>query len=365
MKIPFIDLIKQYSLIKNEIDISIRSVFDKGVFISGKNVNSFEKEFSQYIGTKYGIGVSSGTDALLISLLALGIGDEDEVITVPNTAIATVAAITLSGAIPVFVDIDPETYTIDSTKIEEKITNKTKVIIPVHLYGYPANMDPIKQIANKYDLKIIEDACQAHGAEYKGKKVGSIGDIGCFSFYPTKNLGAYGDGGMMLTNNKNIADKIRLLQNYGQKEKNLSIIKGLNSRLDEIQAAILRIKLKKLDKWNNRRREIAEMYTHLIKNSVITVPKKAVFAKNVYHLYVVRTKFRDKFKSFLESYGIQTNIHYPIPIYLQTSYLDLELKKGAFPVTEKFAKEILSLPIYPELSNREIEYIINTINQFK
>lgn len=349
---------------KQEIDQALQKVFGEGCFILGKNVASFEEEFSNYLGTRYGIGVGSGTEALHLALLACGVEKGDEVITVSNTAVPTISAISFANAVPVFVDIDPVTYTMNASQIEEKITKKTKIILPVHLYGHPADMDSIMSIAKEYNLTVIEDACQAHGAEYKEKKVGTFGKAGCFSFYPTKNLGAYGDGGFVATNNKEIADKIRLLRNYGQTNRYIHTLKGFNSRLDEIQAAMLRVKLKKLDSWNNRRIQLASYYIQLLKDTPVVTPKKMDYAKHVFHLFVIRTQMQQELQKFLNSTGVQTLIHYPIPVHLQKSYKDLKIEAGSLPVTEKYANEILSLPISPDLTQQDIELVVNSINRF-
>jgi len=364
--IPFIDLKREYAEIKEEIIQAISKVLESGQFILGEELEKFEKEFSNYIGVKYGVGVNSGSDALFLALRALGIGKGDEVITVSHTFTSTADAIVRNCARPVFVDIEADTYCMDVTKIEEKITDKTKAIIPVHIYGHPVDMDPVMEIAESYGLYVVEDACQAHGAEYKGKKVGSIGDIGCFSFYPTKNLGGYGDGGMIVTNDEELADKLRMLRNYGSRTKYHHEFLGVNSRLDEIQAAILRVKLKHLDGWNKRRREIAKLYNQLLKNSQkIVLPIEKEFGKHVYHLYVIRLKNRDSLCKYLFKNGIQTLIHYPIPVHLQKSYQILGYSFEALPVTEKCAKEILSLPIYPNLKDTEIEYIAEKIIEYE
>lgn len=364
IKIPTINLKMQYHSIKKEIDKAINNVLESGYFILGENVKIFEKEFADYCNTKYAIGVASGTDALHIALLALGIGNGDEVITTSLSAIATALTISFTGAKPVFVDIDPETYNIDANKIEEKITNKTRAIIPVHLYGQPAEMEKIKKIADAHGLFVIEDVAQAHGAEFKGKRVGSIGNVGCFSFYPTKNLGAYGDGGMIVTNDEKIAEKVRLLRDYGQKIRYHHLIKGFNSRLDEIQAAILRVKLKKLDEWNNIRRKNAKQYNELLKESGVILPVEKPYAKHIYHQYVIRTNQRDKLQEWLRSKGILTDVHYPIPIHLQNAYKELGYKRGDLPVTEKYVDEILSLPMYPELKREDIKKIADMITIF-
>ena len=362
--IPFVELKKQYRLIKKDINKAIEGVLDKGWFILGKNVEEFEKEFAQYCGSKFAVGVGSGTEALHLALLACGVKGEDEVITVPNTAVPTICAISSTQAKPVFVDINPLTYNIDVTKIKERITSRTKAILPVHLYGHPADIGPIIQIARKHNLKVIEDASHAHGAEYKQKKVGSFGDVGCFSLYPTKNLGAYGDAGIIVTNDKEIAKRIRLLRNYGQIKRDRYLIKGYDSRLDEIQAAILRVKLRKLDVWNALRRSHAQIYSQLLHKDKLKLPVEKDYAKHVYYLYVIRYKFRDKLQRFLKTRGIDTLVHYPVPVYLQEAYKDLGYKKGDFPVAEECASQVLSLPIESTLKESEIKSIAKIINSF-
>lgn len=364
MKIPLVDLKVQYLSLKPEIDQAIQRVIDNSDFILGKEVELFEKEFAAFSEAKYGVGVASGTDALHLSLLALGIGPGDEVITAANTFVATVLAISYTGARPVLVDIDPENYNMDPSLIKKAVTKRTKAIIPVHLFGQPANMDPIMEIARKYNLKVIEDACQAHGAEYKGRKAGSISDIGCSSFYPGKNLGAYGDGGMVLTNNEEVVQKIRMLRNYGSRIKYHHEFRGFNSRLDTIQAAILRVKLKRLEEWNEARRRHALEYNELLKDANVITPKEEDYARHVYHLYVIRVKERNELLEYLKSKGISTGIHYPIPIHLLETYQDLGYKKGSFPITEKYVNEILSLPMYPELREEQINYVAEAINSY-
>ena len=364
--IPFVDLKAQYDSIKEEIDEAIQSVLNNTSFIMGEELKKFEEEFAQFCDVKYAIGVANGSDALILALRACGIGEGDEVITVPHTFIATTEAISNVGGKVVFVDIDPKTYTIDITKIEEKINERTKAIIPVHLYGQPADMDAIMKLAKKYNLKVIEDAAQAHGAEYKREKVGSMGDVGCFSFYPGKNLGAYGDAGAVVANNEEIAEKVRLLRNHGRITKKYEHeIEGYSSRLDNLQAAILRVKLRYLNKWNEGRRENAKKYSELLSNvdGVIT-PYEADYAKHVYHLYVVRTENRDKLREELKSKGIATGIHYPIPLHLQPAYSYLGYKEGDFPITEKASQEILSLPMFAELGDEQIERISNLISLY-
>jgi dTDP-4-amino-4,6-dideoxygalactose transaminase len=361
--IPFVDLKVQYNSIKDEIDEAVQRVLDTTSFIMGKDLIKFEEEFALFCDVKHAIGVANGSDALILALKACGIGEGDEVITVPHTFIATTEAISNVGGKVVFVDIDPKTYTIDVPKIEEKITEKTKAIIPVHLYGQPADMDPIMELAKKYNLKVIEDAAQAHGAEYKGKKVGSIGDVGCFSFYPGKNLGAYGDAGIVVTNNERMAEKVRLLRNHGRITKKYEHeIEGYSSRLDNLQAAILRVKLRHLNKWNDSRRNNANRYNELLSNIGGTItPYEADYAKHVYHLYVIRTEERDKLREELKSKGIATGIHYPIPLHLQPAYNYLGYREGDFPVTEECSQKILSLPMFAELTDEQIEEIVKII----
>lgn len=361
--IPFCDLKKDYLPIEKEVKQAINKVFSEGCFILGKEVESFEQEFAEYCKCAFGTGVASGTEALQIAILSCNVTPGDEIITVANAGVPTIAAITSTGALPVFVDIDLKSYNIDVSKIEQKITNKTRAILPVHLFGQCADMDPILRISKKYNLKVIEDACQAAGAMYKGKKAGSIGDVGCFSFYPTKNLGAYGDGGIIITNNSSLDYKAKMLRNYGQTQKNFSELRGINSRLDEIQAAILRTKLQHLDKWNNKRLEIAQIYNKNIANIHITKPSKLGYGIHIYHLYVIACPYRDKLQSYLTNNKIQTLIHYPIPVYKQIAYR--EFNKCQCLITEEFSKKILSLPLYPSISKEEIYYICEILNKFK
>lgn len=383
MKIPFIDLRPQYLEIKKRLDSALLNLFKKGDFILGREVKLFEKEFAKYCNVKFAVGVNSGTDALFLGLLSLGIGKGDEIIVPAFTFIASSLAISFTGARPVFVDIDEKTYNIDINKIKNAITKRTKAILPVHLYGQPADMQPILKIAKKYDLKIVEDACQAHGAIYKNpksqrgpqereggggvgvpnpKKVGSLGDIGCFSFYPTKNLGCCGDGGMVVTDNESIYKKLLMLRDYGRKSRYEHTSIGYNSRLDTIQAVILRIKLKYLDKWNVLRRDKAHFYTDKLKGTEdITVPYEADYAYHVYHIYAIRVKDRDKLVKRLTDKGIGVLIHYPIPLHLQKVYKDLGYKKGDFPAAEKVANEIISLPMYPHLKKTQIEYVVEAL----
>ncbi len=365
MNIPVFDLKRQYENLKTEIDNAFKSVLENGIFVLGENVKRFEEEFADYLGAGFAVGVGSGTEALHLSLKACDIGYGDEVITVPNTAVPTISAISFAGAKPVFVDITPDTYTMDLRKVEEKITDKTKAILPVHLYGHSTEMEQIMKLAKAHNLRVIEDACQAHGAKYNSKNAGTIGDMGCFSFYPTKNLGAYGDGGMVVTNNEELYKKLIMLRNYGEVKKFTSKIEGFNSRLDEIQSAVLRVKLKYLDEWTNKRREIATMYHQLLYNSNVQLPCERQWAKHVYHLFVIRVNKRDALKDYLHERGVGTQIHYPIPIHLQDAYKRLGHKAGDFPISERNAEEILSLPIYPELTTEEIEAVAGLITEFQ
>lgn len=362
--IPMNDFRLQYYSIKEEIDKAISGVLESGWYILGENVRAFEKEFANYCGAKYAIGVGNGLEALQLAMLAYGIRKGNEVITVANTAVATVLAISSVGAKPVFVDIDPETYGMDISKISNAITRRTKAILPVHLFGHPVDMDPLLDAAIVNNLIVIEDACQAHGAEYKGKKVGTLGNAGCFSFYPTKNLGAIGDGGMIITNDEEIADKLYSLRNYGQKTRYFHPMKGLNSRLDEIQAALLRVKLRYLDKWNEERREHARLYGSLLEETSVVCPIEKNYAKHACHLYVIRTNKRDALKQFLDTNHIVTLIHYPVPVHLQKAYDYLGVSRGKLPLTEQIADEILTLPLFPELRTDQIEEVAKSIQMF-
>jgi len=363
LEIKFFDPLRQYKSIKGEINDAISSVLKGGRYVLAENVEAFEREFADYLGVRYAVGVASGTEAIQLALMILGIGRGDEVITVPNTAIPTVSAVSLAGATPVLCDIDPLTLTIDVEKVKDRISKNTRAILPVHLYGIPVDMNRLSVIAEKMSIPLIEDACQAHGASIHGKKVGGFGTLGCFSFYPTKNLGCYGDGGAVVTDDEDLYDKLKLLRNYGQRDRYIHEVKGLNSRLDELQAAVLRVKLKKLDGWNLQRIKLAGYYDELILNKdVIKLPRVNGFT-NVYHLYVIRHPRRDELMQYLAQNGVQTLIHYPIPIHLQRSYAELG-SKGDFPVSEKACSEVLSLPLYPELKEAELEYISDLINKF-
>lgn len=363
MKIQMVDLKAQYHAIEEEIDAKIKEIIHSSHFIIGNNVTEFEKEIAAYYDTKHAIGVASGTDALHLAILACGIGKGDEVITTPFTFIATAEAITYTGARPVFVDIDEKTFNIDVKKIKKAVTKKTKAILPVHLFGLSADMEKIKGLADEYKLKIIEDCAQSFGAEYKGKKTGAIGNAGCFSFFPSKNLGCYGDGGMVIMNDDNMAEKIRMLRNHGQKVRYYHSVIGYNSRLDEIQAGILRVKLKRIDDYNRKRGRNAQLYTEGLKGSGIITPSESEGYYHVFHQYSIRTSKRDSIQNGLTKAGIASAIYYPVPLHLQESYKELGYKKGDFPVSEAAASDIISLPMYPELTAEQIDEVCKTIKE--
>lgn len=363
-KVPFVDLRAQYRTIAREINEAISRVIAEADFILGREVNLFEEEFAAFCGAKYAVGVDSGTSALELALRAYDIGPGAEVITAANSFIASALAISHAGAKPVLVDVDPATYTIDVTEIARAITPRTKAIIPVHLYGQPAHMGPIKQLAEELGLIIIEDACQAHGARYGGRRTGSLGHAAAFSFYPGKNLGAYGDGGIVVTNDRDVANRLRMFRNYGQKEKYDHQFRGYNRRLDTLQAAILRAKLKHLENWNVLRRWNARLYQRFLEGTGVVTPVEARGTESVWHLFVIQVQFRDLLREHLASRGISASVHYPVPIHLQPAYTDLGYKPGNFPVTEACAQRILSLPMYPELGVNQIEYISDTIRAF-
>jgi len=365
MKIPFNNFKRQYLKINGAIDNAVKKVLKSGWYIRGLENKKFEEEFSKFTGVNYCVGVNSGTDALYLALKSCDIGEKDEVITVSHTATPTVMAIAMTGATAVLMDINPRNYTIDGTKIERYITPKTKAIIPVHLYGQSCDMDAIIKIAKKHKLMVIEDCAQANGALYKNKKVGSMGDLGCFSFYPTKNLGAFGDGGAVVSNNKKMMERVRVEANCGQRSKYSFFYRGINSRLDEIQAAILLVKLKYLTLWNEKRKKIANTYKRKINNKFVQLPEEEKYAYHVYHLFVIKSKHRNKLQKYLHDKGIETLIHYPTPVHLQRPYKNI-VKAGRKDLknTEDISKEILSIPIYPYLKDNEIKYVINAINSF-
>jgi dTDP-4-amino-4,6-dideoxygalactose transaminase len=367
LKVPFLDLKATYVELKEEIDNAIKEVLNSGWYIIGENVNKFEKEFAKYCNVKYCISVGNGLDALELILKAYNIGVGDEVIVPTNTYIATVLAVNNVGATPVFVEPDIRTYNIDPLKIESAITKKTKAVIAVHLYGQTADIENIKPICERYKIKLIEDAAQAHGAEHYGKKAGSLGDAAGFSFYPGKNLGAFGDGGAVTTNDKDVADYIRVARNYGSEKKYYNSVKGVNSRLDEIQAAILRVKLKYLDEWNSRRNKIAQFYLENLnpeKKENFVTPICLKENKHIWHIFVIRTTMREKLIKHLNENSVGWLIHYPIPPYNQVAYKEMNYLKNRFDLTNKMCDEILSLPIGPHLSLKEAEYVCETVNNF-
>jgi dTDP-4-amino-4,6-dideoxygalactose transaminase len=359
--IPFIDLKAQYHSIKDEIDDAIKNVLESCQFALGEEVFNFEAEFASECGSSHAIAVNSGTSALHLALLAAGIGPGDEVITVPYTFVGTIAAICYTGAYPVLVDIEPRSYTIAVDQIEKAITDKTKAILPVHLYGQAADMDPIMEIAKRHHLVVIEDACQAYGAEYKGKRVGGIGDLACFSFYPGKNLGAYGEGGITLTNNAAYARTIRMLRQWGQEERYVHLLRGFNYRMDGIQGAVLRVKLKHIEAWTEARRRCAQKYNDLLSETNLVTPIETENNRHVYYLYTVRVSNREALSKALKAENIEALIHYPIPVHLQPAYLDLGYTAGAFPCSEEVAKEVISLPLYPEMKDSALQTVSDVI----
>jgi dTDP-4-amino-4,6-dideoxygalactose transaminase len=375
--IPMLDLKSQYSTIKDEVHTAITRVLDSQQFILGIEVEALEKELAEYCQCKYAFGVSSGTDALLLSLMAIGIQPGDEVITTPYSFFATSGSILRAGGVPVYVDIDPSTFNIQCDQIAAKVTSRTKAILPVHLAGQMANMEPIMEVAKRYSLYVIEDACQAIGATYNDKPAGSIGDLGCFSFYPSKNLGGYGDSGLVTCNDKELAEKVFMLRNHGQRTKYDNQYVGGNFRMDAIQAAILRVKLNHLDIWTESRRKNAAMYHHLFtQNDIavsynefgiangIVIPSETGNGRHIYHLYMIRTKNRDDLAAFLKSRGIASEIYYPIPLHLQECFKEMGYKTGDYSQSERAARETLSLPIYPEISSEMLNRVVNTIAEF-
>jgi len=363
IKVPYLDLRAQYQSIKPEIDGAIAGVLDSGQFVLGSEVTEFEREFADYCGTSHCIALNSGTSALHLALLAAGIGPDDEVITVPFTFVASVAAIAYTGARPVLVDIDPQSFTMDVSAIEAAITPRTKAILVVHLYGQPADMDPIMDIARRHGLVVIEDAAQAHGAKYKGRLVGSIGDMACFSFYPGKNLGAYGEGGAVTTGNPEYARSIRMLRDWGQDAKYHHVLRGFNYRMEAFQGAILRVKLRHLERWTEARRALAGKYNELLGDSGVERPKEMSWARHVYHVYTLRSQDRESLRAALQEDGIQTGVHYPVPVHLQPAYADLGYGRGAFPQAEAAANQVLSIPLYPELSHRAVDEVAAAVNK--
>jgi dTDP-4-amino-4,6-dideoxygalactose transaminase len=358
-RVLFNDLRPQYAAIREEIDAAVQRVLERGWFILGPEVEAFEAEFAAYCGARYAVGVGSGTEALHLALWACGVGPGDEVVTVAHTAVPTINAISLTGARPVFVDVDPVTYTMDPAAAAAAITPRTRALLPVHLYGHPADMVPLQALAQRHGLWLIEDAAQAHGAEYRGTRVGRLGHLAAFSFYPTKNLGAYGDGGMVVTDDAALAERLRLLRNYGQTDRYHHQVEGLNSRLDELQAAVLRVKLRHLEAWTAARRERAARYAAGLPG--VRTPTEAPGARHVYHLYAVHVPQRAQVQERLAAAGIGTLVHYPIPAHLQPAYAHLGVPRGALPVTERLADEELSLPMYAELPLEQVDYVAATL----
>jgi dTDP-4-amino-4,6-dideoxygalactose transaminase len=364
MSIPLIDLKAQYQTIKTEIDGAIERVVSNAGFIGGSEVKEFEKEFAAYCEAKACVGVGNGTDALYITLRALGVGAGDEVITVAHTFIATSEAISQVGAKPVFVDVEPDTLLISPDAVEAAITPQTKAIIAVHIYGQPCDMDRLMAIAEKHNLKVVEDAAQAHGARWHGRRVGSLGHIACFSFYPGKNLGAYGDGGAVVSNDETLIQRVRMLANHGRLEKYTHQIEGVNSRLDSLQAAILRVKLPYLDKWNSARNQFAQVYMQSLQDTGVGLPIIRPEAESGWHLFVIRVKDRDALQQFLKERGIDTGVHYPIPLHRQQAYEYLQVAAGSLPITETAAREIVSLPLYAELTDDMVQQVIEGVLAF-
>jgi dTDP-4-amino-4,6-dideoxygalactose transaminase len=354
----------QYLTHQDEINQAIARVLDKGRYILGEEAAAFEREFAAFLGVRFGIGVGSGTEALHLALRACGVGPGDEVITVSHTAVATVSAIELCGGKPVLVDIDPRSFTLDPARLEAAITSATRAIIPVHLYGQSADLEPILSIARRHTVRVIEDCAQSHGAMYRGKRTGAWGDVACFSFYPTKNLGAIGDGGFVATDDPQLAENARLLREYGWRERYVSDITGWNTLLDELQAAILRVKLRTLDADNARRRHLAALYDELLTASSVSLPQAMSYGEHVYHLYVVRSARRDELQAFLKERGIGTLIHYPAPIHLQPAYRGRLGDVGSLPETERAARQILSLPMFPELTETDVQQVAQAIREF-
>ena len=363
--IPFLDLKAQYRAIKPDILASIERTLDSAQFVLGDEVRQFEEEFASYCGSANGIGVNNGTSAIQLALLAAGVGPGDEVITVAHTFVATVAAILYTGARPVLVDIDPDSYTMDPAKLRGAITPRTKAIVPVHLYGQPADMDPILAIAKEHGLIVLEDAAQAHGAEYKGKRCGSLGDVAAFSFYPGKNLGAYGEGGMVVTDRPDFAKTVRMLRDWGQERKYHHVLRGFNARLEGMQGAVLRVKLRHLEAWTELRRERARQYRQLLTGlSRVSLPREYSDRRHVFHVYVVRVDDREQFMKFLLERGVQTAIHYPYPVHMLPAYADLGFGPGDFPVAERVASEVVSLPMYPELGADQVEKVAEVVREW-
>jgi dTDP-4-amino-4,6-dideoxygalactose transaminase len=361
--IPFIDLKKQYQELAGTIEKAVRGVLSSGTYILGPNVGCLEEEIALYCGTRRAVALASGTDALILALRAVGIGPGDEVITTPYTFFATAEAVSQLGAVPVFVDIKEDTLNLDPELIETKISSRTKAILPVHIFGQPAEMDGINRIARKYGLAVVEDACQAIGGEYQGKRVGSLGNLGCFSFFPTKNLGCYGDGGMVVTDDQDLADQIVLWRSHGSRKKYYHQELGCNSRLDELQAAVLRIKLGFLEEWNRERERLAFLYSSLLQGADCKLQGLEPGSRSVWNLFVLRTGKRQQVASYLEQREVGTGIYYPMPLHLQEVYANLGYREGDLPIAEKACREALALPLYPGLKDEQVEWIAGLVRQ--
>lgn len=366
MQIPFVSLREQYEDVAAEIRAALDGVFRRSSFVLGEEVRRFEEAFAAYCGCAHAVGVGSGTEALHLALRAVGVRPGSEVITVANVWVPTACAIHAAGAVPVFVDVEPDTGNMDVAAVASRITPRTAAIVPVHLYGQPVDLDPLLALARARGVPVVEDACQAHGAEYKGRRAGSLGDAGCFSFYPTKNLGAYGDGGAVVTHDAALARTVRALRNYGEGEQRYrSERPGVNSRLDEVQAAMLRAKLPRLDEWNERRRRHAALYRERLAGTAVRLPVERPWARHNYHLFVVRSAHRDELAAWLGRHGIGTAVHYPVPVHLQPAFAHLGLAEGALPETERSCREVLSLPIYPELRAEQVERVAEVVAAFR
>ncbi len=370
MEVPFLDLTRQYRRIHDEVGAAVTRTLESGRYVLGEELAAFEREFAAYCGARLAVGVGSGTDALHLALRAAGVRPGDRVITAPNIAGPTVCAIVAAGAVPVFVDVDPRTFTLDPEKLRAHLAaqpraHPARAIIPVHLYGHPAALGEIAQICAEHDLELIEDAAQAHGAEYAGRRIGPRAGFSCWSFYPTKNLGAYGDAGMVLTNDAQAAERVRMLRNYGEEAKYVNLLPGVNSRLDELQAAVLRVKLRHLDEWVTARRRLASLYDRLLADGPVTRPVEVSPARHGYHLYVIRSPRRDALQRHLQARGIGTSIHYPVPAHCQPAYRHLGYAEGDFPCAERACREVLSLPLYPELTEDELRHVAAGVNTFR
>ena len=370
MEVPFLDLARQHQRLRAEVGAAVTGTLDSGWYVLGNEVAAFEREFSAYCGAQHAVGVASGTDALHLALRACGVRAGDHVITVPNTAVPTICAIVAAGALPVFVDVDPRTFTLDPKKLRACLAAQpapcpVRAVVPVHLYGHPADMQAIMSISAEYDVKVIEDAAQAHGAEYGGRRIGCLADATCWSFYPTKNLGAYGDAGMVTTADARVADQVRMLRNYGEETKYQNRLQGVNSRLDEIQAAALRVKLRHLDEWVVARRRLAALYNELLAEAPVVLPIEVGPARHCYHLYVIRSPRRDALRRHLRERGVGTSVHYPVPVHRQPAYRHLEYAEGDFPCAEWACRQVLSLPLYPELREEELRHVSSAISEFR